>query len=177
MKKLFKKIAFCLLLCPFYIACEQPNDIKKDSIQLVKKLTEKQVLEIAENYGLTNFDLNKNELLLYMTVEEVEKHFKEEAFALKSIDEQKLYYERVKNIKSFDDYLKVIKSLPTVQQLEINSKGGIEKYNQWVSEMKIKKLHIYINEKGVVYFCPSELDDNPKGVLSQGYKRVDIVND
>jgi|GEM_PF-5805306 len=161
-----KKIIFCCLIALLILsACKDSlNDTSPTltipPVTLTQQFTLEEVKAIGAQYDLDSLvTMEKNSLLLYFTREELDDYFQKEKKNRDSNREYGVYFEKTKDIRSFDDYLHLINSLPIMKERLIERKGGEEGFQKWVEEQRKIKWHIYRDEKGVLTWVRPKDDD------------------
>ena len=81
-----------------------------------------------------------------------------------------IYFEKTKDIRTFDDYCKLMDALPNMKRMEVESYGGEAKHQQWVESRRNIAWHIYRDYKGMLTWVRPE-DDN-RGIPIPG-ERID----
>jgi len=161
-----KKIVFyCCFATLFLSACKDSlNDtsptITIPSVTLIQRFTLEEVKAIGAQYDLDSLvTMEKNSMLMYFTREELEAYFQKEKENRDANKEYELYFEKTKDVYSFDDYLDLINSLPIMKKRLVERKGGEDGFQKWVEERRKIKWHIYRDEKGVLGWVRAEDDD------------------
>lgn len=156
-----KIISLCYIAALVFSCC-------KDTLQesptisgraLIQNFTLEEVKSIGAQYGLDSLvSIEKNSLLLYFTREELDAYFQKEKETRDGMKEYELYFERTKDVRSFDDYLALVSSLPVMKKKLIERKGGEEAFQKWAKERQKVKWHIYRDQKGVLTWVYPEND-------------------
>jgi hypothetical protein len=119
-----------------------------------KKLwTLEQIKEIAKRYGMEEYvSKTRNTALLYEKKEDVEEYFKEESELFKREKIFQAFSERTKYIRTYDDYLNLLKQYPIVEAEVEKTHGGKEAFSKYNEIAKKEKWRIYRNKSGGLAF-------------------------
>ena len=155
MKKTSKFILVILTLCFL-----QKNVIGQNNKQLpaMKPLwSVEQVKEMAKKYNLhDSISATKNNLLLFMTKEQIENYFKDEFKNRHLIKESKEYRSKTKDVRNYKDFLNLLAQYPTMKakaELSHGGKDGFEKYNR--DALNIKWQIYRSNDGGLTFINPA----------------------
>ena len=126
--------------------------------------------EIATKFGLADsISPEKNSLLMYLTSEQLEERFQKEKEAIDIDQENRIFYEKTKEIRSFNDYIALINAFPLTRKGWVEAHGGESGYSAWVAEHDDVLWHIYRNKNGGILVVKPGID---KGHY-EGYERLD----
>ena len=164
------KFFLFLLSIPFALAltmCKtQPIEHK-----LSPQITWEQVQAVAKKYGLQDsITQNNSNGLVYMSLEVLEQYMIDTKKSVDAGKEMAIYFEKTKDIRTFDDYCKLMDALPNMKRMEVESYGGEAKHQQWVESRRNIAWHIYRDYKGMLTWVRPE-DDN-RGIPIPG-ERID----
>jgi hypothetical protein len=136
--------------------------------------TIEQVKEMAKKYNLQDsITSTKRFFLIYVNKDDIEKYLREESKAIRAKAELYTYLEKTKYVRTFDDDVNLINSLPTVRETIVASRGGEFKHQLYIRDARKFKWRIYRSEKGALSF---ERADEPisEDELKWG-KRLDTL--
>jgi uncharacterized membrane protein len=115
--------------------------------------TLEQVKAMAKKYNYQDsISEKKNNLLLYMTKEQIEEHLSSEFNIKEYRKEMNTYLANTKNVKNYDDFLKLINSLPRVKKQLVKLEGGEASFEKKINDAKQYKWRIYRNPEGALSF-------------------------
>ncbi len=115
--------------------------------------TVEQVKQMAAKYNLQDsISATKNTLLLTMKKEEIEQYFqKVDKFRQETIV-YKSFQAKTKLVRSYEDYFKLVESMPLIKDDVVQNLGGTEKYERYKKEVSKDKWRIYRDQAGNLRF-------------------------
>ena len=164
------KLFIFLLSIPFALVLTMCKTQPQDLV-LKPPMNWEQVVAVAQKYGLQDsINQESHGALMHMAPDVLEKHMVEMKRSADSDREMVLFFEKNKDIRTFDDYCKLMDALPNFKRSAVEAEGGEEKYKQWVESRRNIKWHIYRDPKGMLTWVRPE-DDN-RGIPIPG-ERID----
>ena len=129
--------------------------------------------QIGKKYNLEELvSENLNQYLQYETKQDVEKYFKQEYEVRESIKDAHKYLNDTKFVKTPEDWIKLVESMPRVKQTIIESWGGKEKYDSYKQEILFNKQRIYRLPNGSLLFDRYSIKED-KATLPRDVVRID----
>lgn len=110
-----------------------------------------QVQGLAKQYGLQNSITQQNSSgLVYMKPEEIEKYMRQLQVSVEIRKEMDIFLVKNKDIRTFDDYCKLMDALPNYKKIQVESHGGETQYQEWVQSHRNIQWHIYRDSSGML---------------------------
>jgi hypothetical protein len=170
MKKSFNGFFFCIILTvvPFL------TNAQKLPVQRVQLWTVDQVKEMAKKYKLQDSVTASNRFfLVYENKQTIDNYLKEESEAIKAIIDLHKYLSKTKYVKTYEDYVKLVNSFPTIRASVVKAHGGEVKHQKYIAAALKFKWRIYRKEQGALSFERADLPVS-EAELTWG-KRIDTL--
>jgi hypothetical protein len=149
MKKVFNVLCTCFFLFIFLSLAEAQKVAGKPK----QMYTLVEVKEMAKKYNLQDsITSTKRFFLLYFDKNGIEKYLQEESKAIRAKVELLTYLEKTKYVRTFDDDVNLINSLPIIREGIVKSRGGEFQHQLYIRDARKFKWRIYRNEKGALSF-------------------------
>jgi hypothetical protein len=154
MKKTFN------ILCAFFIALTFPfvSTAQKISEKPKQLWTLEQVKEMAKKYNLQDsITTTKRFFLVYVNKQFIDKYLQDEAKAIRAKAELRIYLEKTKSVRTYEDYTNLVNSLPTIREGIVSMHGGEFKHQIYVRDALKFKWRIYRKDQGALSFERADL--------------------
>ena len=169
--KCISKILYTCLLSLLSLSVVQAQKVVEKPKQL---WTLSQVKQMAIKYNLQDsITASKRFFLLYFDKNGIEKYLQEESKAIRAKAELLMYLDKTKYVKTFDDDVNLINSLPTIREGIVKSRGGEFQHQLYIRDARKFKWRIYRNEKGALSF--ERADEPISEYESKWGKRIDTL--
>ncbi len=121
--------------------------------------TVEEVKKMAEKYNLQDsVSATKNTMLLSSTKEQIDQYFQKLYKFRNETNEYNSFKEKTKFVRTYDDYFKLVESMPLIKADMIQGIGGVEKYTIYKKDAAKHKWRIYRSIKGELNFVKAEIN-------------------
>ena len=128
---------------------------------------------MGKKYGLEDYvSENNNQHLQYETKQDAENYFKQEYETREAIKETEQYLSKTRYVKTPEDWIKLVESMPKTKKELIQLAGSEEKYEAYKQELLCNEQRIYRMPGGCLIFMRYAIKED-KSILPKDVIRID----
>jgi hypothetical protein len=162
-----------IILLTFVFSCQKPDVLTSVLPGMVKLHTMEEVRQIAKEYNMEDLATEENNgSLMYFTKEQLHAYFAKAKKDRAGNQEFLSYQQRTRYVRSYQDYLNLLDSLPNMKASMIEADGGEEQFRLESAEMLKTQWHIFRSEEdgSLAWIHPTT---DPSKISPVNGKRID----